>query len=84
MEWHLPARTSLRRRRRKDAVTSNQDIALADERSLLSLTIPASLLEPWKFFAYLPKLVSLADERIFLATERILAKVCAPVALAEG
>ena len=27
-------------------------------------------------YFYLPKLVSLADERIFLATERILAKVC--------
>ena len=54
MECHLPAQTSLkktvRRRRRKNAVTSNQDLALADERSLLSLTIPASLLEPWKFF----------------------------------
>ena len=54
VECHLPAQTSLkktvRRRRRKDAVTSNQDLALADERSLLALTIPASLLEPWKFF----------------------------------
>ena len=54
VECHLPAQTSLkktvRRRRRKDAVTSNQDLALANERSLLELTIPASLLEPWKFF----------------------------------
>ena len=51
---YLPAQTSLkktvRRRRRKDAVTLNPDLALADERSLLSLTIPAPLLEPWKFF----------------------------------
>ena len=54
VECYLPAQTSLkktvRRRRRKDAVTLNPDLALADERSLLSLTIPAPLLEPWKFF----------------------------------
>ena len=54
MECYLPAQTSLkktvRRRRRKDAVTLNPDLALADEMSLLSLTIPAPLLEPYKFF----------------------------------
>ena len=43
-------KNTVQRRRRKDAVTSNQDLTLADERSLLSLTIPAFLQEPWKFF----------------------------------
>ena len=47
---HPSLKKTIRRRRRKDDVARNPDLALADERSLLSLTIPAPLLQPWKIF----------------------------------
>ena len=63
------------RRKRNDAVTSNQDLALADERSNLSLTIPASLLEPWKFFDSGPG----PDRVLILTTDDNLEFLCESV-----
>ena len=75
VECYLPAQTSLkktvRRRRRKDAVTLNPDLALADERSLLSLTIPA----PWKFFDSGPG----PDRVLILTTDANLDFLCESV-----
>ena len=79
VECYLPAQKSLkktvRRRRRKDAVTLNPDLALADERSLLSLTIPAPLLEPWKFFDSGPG----PDRVLILTTDANLDFLCESV-----